>query len=255
MPTVKASIESNILQNFTTFDNIITPSYLKKAPFRNFLIAVARSDGKLLNILKRAHLNEHVGKAIVSQLLELDLITLHESREAPLKQFPKQKLKKALRGYKIQPKIRFAHPFYHFWFGYIEPFRFELTRNNYDRFFEYFDKHAIRLTSLVFEQLSNDLIEMEFDTLSCGNYWDKNSEFDILAITKNEKLILGECKCKNKKICKNELSKLQYKAKLSHILPTQWVLFSRNGFSNELKKSKQSDLKLYDLNDFKLFLR
>lgn len=242
------------MKRFNTFNGLISPTYIKKAPFKNFLIALSRSDGKLYSIFKRARLSDHVGKAIVSQLLELDIIFIEESREAPLKSYPKQKLKKALRGYKIQPKIHFTQPFYNFWFGFIEPFRFDLLNGQSDRFFEYFDNHAIRMTSLAFEQLSNDLVEMEFDTLSSGHYWDKESEFDILCLTKDEKMILGECKYKNKKICKSELSKLEYKANQSKIKADIFVLVSKNGFSNELKKAKQSNVKLYDLNDFKKFL-
>jgi len=255
-PTVRIeeNIDHNVLTNFSKFDRLISPTYIKKAPFRNFLIALSRSDGKLYNILKRAHLNEHTGKAIISELLELDIIKIYESREEPLKKYPKQKIKKALRGYKIQPIIRFAYPFYNFWFGFIEPFRSEIILGKYERFFEYFQKHSIRATSLIFEQLANDFIAMEFDTLSSGNYWDKHGEFDILALTKKDELILGECKFKNKKICKSELSKLEYKAQLSHIIPDIWVLFSKNGFSNKLKSSKMDNLKLYDLNNFKQFL-
>lgn len=249
--SLEENIDHNILRNFAAFDATISPSYIKKVPFRNFLISVSRSDGKIYNVFKRARLKEHVGKEITTQLIELDIISLHPSREAPLKQYPKQKLKKALRGYKIQPKIRFKEPFYNFWFGFVEPFRYDILNGSYERFFEYFQKHAIRATSLAFEQLCNALIEVEFDTLSCGNYWDRHGEFDIFGIRKDKQLILGECKYKNKKICKSELSKLEYKAQLSHLSPDIWVLCSRNGFSNELKKSTLTNLKLYDLNTLK----
>ncbi|MBN2824415.1 MAG: hypothetical protein JXQ76_03745 [Campylobacterales bacterium] len=252
--SIEENIDNNIFKNFAVFDALVAPTYIKKVPFRSFLISTSRSDGKIYNIFKRARVNEAIGKEIIAQLLELDIITIIESREAPLKTYPKQKIKKALKGYKIQPKIRFREPFYNFWFGFVEPFRSEITNGNYERFFEYFAKHSIRATSLVYEQLSNALIAQEFDTRSSGNYWDKESEFDILALSDDKKLILGECKYKNKKICKSELSKLEYKAALSKLTPDIWVLFSKNGFSNELLKSKNDNLRLYDLNDFKQFL-
>jgi hypothetical protein len=219
------------------------------------MIAMARSDAKRLNVYRRARLKEHVGRSIEAELLELDLVSIQESREAPLRRYPKQKLKKTLRGYTIQPKIRFREPFYNFWFGFIEPFRFDIAAGSYERFFEYFEKHFSKATSLVFEQLANEVIKVQYDTLSSGNYWDKNSEFDILCVTKEGQKILGECKYKNKKICKNELSKLQYKAKQSNIAVDIFVLFSKNGFSNELHKSKMPNLKLYDISDFGMLLR
>ncbi|MBN2825661.1 MAG: hypothetical protein JXQ76_10070 [Campylobacterales bacterium] len=251
---IEENIQHNILQNFTALDAQITPTYIKKAPFRNFLISISRSDGKIHNIFKRSRVNEIMGKEIIAQLLELDTISVVPSREVPLKTHPKQKIKKIFKGYKIEPKIRFREPFYHFWFGFVEPFRLEITNGRYERFFEYFAKHSNTVTSLAFEQLSNALIAREFDTLSSGNYWDKEGEFDIFALTKDAKLILGECKYKNKKICKSELNKLQYKATLSKLTPDMWVLFSKNGFSNELQKIKMDNLKLYDLNDFKQFM-
>jgi hypothetical protein len=252
--TLKESIQLNLLERFSSFDALISPSFLKKSPFRNFMIAMARSDGKRLNIYRRARLKEHVGRSVEAELLELDLVSIQESREAPLRRYPKQKIKKALRGYIIQPKIRFREPFYNFWFGFIEPFRFDIVAGNYERFFEYFQKHFSKATSLLFEQLANEVIKREYDTLSSGNYWDKHSEFDILCLTKEGKKILGECKYKNKKICKNELSKLEYKAKQSNIAVDTFVLFSKNGFSNELYKSKIPNLKLYDMSGLKMLL-
>jgi len=252
--SVEENIQRNILENFATFDALIAPSYIKKAPFCNFLVAASYGDTKIHNIFRRSSIREPIGKEIIAQLLELDTIGVVESREAPLKSHPKQKLKKALKSYKIQPKIRFKEPFYRFWFGFVEPFRADILHGNFERFFEYFNKHSTALTSLVYEELSNALIAQEFDALSSGNYWDKNGEFDILAFSQENKVILGECKYKNKKICKNEWSKLQYKAMLSGIKPDIWVLFSKNGFSNELKKNPIENLKLYDLSAFNEFI-
>jgi len=252
--TIQENITHNVLKNFATLDSLIAPSYTKKAPFSNFLIAASYGDAKIRNIFRRSRIREPIGKEIIAQLLELDTISVVESREAPLKTHPKQKLKKALKSYKIQPKIRFKEPFYHFWFGFVEPFRSEILNGNYERFFEYFAKYSIALTSLVYEELSNALIAQTFDTRSSGSYWDKNGEFDILAFSHDDKIILGECKYKNKKICKNEWSKLQYKAMVSDIKPDIWVFFSKNGFSNELTKNPIENLKLYDLSAFKEFI-
>ncbi len=87
-----------------------------------------------------------------------------------------------------------------------------------------------------------------------GSYWDKNSEFDILAKREDNKIILGECKYKNRKICKNELSKLKLKAKESNIDVDIYTLFSKNGFSNELLNSNIHNLLLFELKDFSKLL-
>jgi len=249
--TLLDSITNNILKNFSQYQNIIVPSYLNKKPYRDILIAIAKGDGRVSNILKRTSIYDSVTKEVIEELIELDILKEEYSREQPLKKHPKQKLKKELRGYKIESKIRFKEPFYRFWFGFIEPFYLEIEDNYYDNFIEYFNLHSNRLISLVFEQLSNEIINSQFNTVSSGNYWNRDNEFDILAITTNQKVVIGECKYKNRKICKNELSKLQYKTTQNGIKVDYYALFSKNGFSKELIKSKDKNLLLYSIDDFK----
>ena len=252
--TLLDTINNNILKNFSQYHNIIAPSYLTQKPYRDVLIAIAKGDGRVSNILKRTTIYDSITKDIIYELIELDILKEEYSREQPLKRHPKQKLKKELRGYKIESKIRFVEPFYRFWFGFIEPFRYEIEDNFYDNFIQYFDLHHNRLMSLVFEQLSNEIINNKFETISSGSYWNRDSEFDILAITKEKKIVIGECKYKNRKICKNELTKLQYKTTQNGINTNYYALFSKNGFSKELIKSKDKNLLLYSINDFKRLL-
>ncbi|MCK4441964.1 MAG: hypothetical protein KAU90_08145, partial [Sulfurovaceae bacterium] len=79
-------------------------------------------------------------------------------------------------------------------------------------------------------------------------------EFDILATTEDNKVILGECKYKNRRVCKSELSKLKQKAEVSSIKVDTYALFSKNGFSNELIHNNNKDLILFELKDFKKLL-
>jgi len=253
-PTLSQSISNNILKNFSQYSNIIAPSYLSKKPYRDVLIAIAKGDGRVSNILKRSHIYDSITKDILDELIELEILKEEYSREKPIKQHPKQKLKKHLRGYQIESKIRFVEPFYRFWFGFVEPFILEIEGNIYDNFIQYFELHHNRLMSLVFEQLSNEIINYKFETISSGSYWNRDSEFDILAVTTNKKIIIGECKYKNRKICKNELTKLQYKTTQNGINVNYYALFSKNGFSKELMKSRDKNLLLYTLDDFKEYL-
>ncbi len=56
--------------------------------------------------------------------MESKILKFEQSREEPTyigrKGCP---IKKELRRYRIQPKIRFVYPFHRFWFGFIEPYR------------------------------------------------------------------------------------------------------------------------------------
>jgi len=180
---------------------------------------------------------------------------LEESREEPTWNYQKGPIKKELRGYRIQPKVRYTKPFYRFWFGFVEPFRKDLSQKNSKNFIANFQNHKDRAISLIFEQLSNSLLEEIFKDsdpiVSKGGLWDRKSEFDLLCYTKSGKIIVGECKFKARKVCKNELTKLQEKAQHSNIEADIFALFSKSGFSNELKENQSENILLFDLEDFK----
>ena len=251
--SVEAMVRSNFVENFALFEAQVSPSYLLEAPYSDLLSAIARGDGKLYSALRKAKLGESVGERIVNELCELGVLRVEMSREQPLKTHPKHKLKKELRRYRIQDKLRFTDPFLRFWFGFVSYYRNALIQGRGERFMENFRNHYERLRTLVFEQLCNDLLIDYFSQttplLSHGSYWNQHSEFDILAVTSDKKLVLGECKYKDRKVCKNELNKLKAKALQSGIKVDIYALFSKDGFSNELLGMKDENLLLFDLND------
>ena len=251
-------VESNFVDNFQKFQSLVSPSYLLESSYREVLMAVARGDGKFYSVLRKARLSEGSGEAIIEELINLNILYMERTREQPLKIHPKHKLKKEQRSYRVQDKLRFVQPFMRFWFGFVTYYRKELTEGNDKAFLENFQKHYERLRTLIFEQLCDDLLVKYYEKttplLSSGSYWNQHSEFDILAITKDKKLILGECKYKDRKICKNELNKLKDKAFQSGISVDVYALFSKSGFSNELLSMKEKNLLLFNLNDLKILL-
>ncbi len=255
---IEISMDNQFVQNLSETEKVISPNYLLESPYKEMLTAIARGDGKIHNVLNRARIGDGLGKDLIGDLVELDILSIEESRESPLRAHPKQAIKKHLRSYRIQPKIRFVKPFYRFWFGFVEPYRKDLESHMGDRFIENFHQHKDRAISLVFEQLSNLLLERYICTkdplISKGGFWDRHSEFDILSVTKSRKVILGECKYTSRKVCKNELTKLREKAVQSGIKVDYFALFSRSGFSNELMTAKPKDVLLFGLDDFKMLL-
>lgn len=255
---VFSMVKSNFVDNFSHFQTLVSPSYLIDTPYRELLVAVARGDGKVYSVLRKAKLSESAGEELVKELISLNILKVEYSRESPLKVHPKHKLPKDQRAYRIQDKLRFVQPFMRFWFGFVTYYRKELALGAGTKFLENFEKHYERLRSLVYEQLCNDLLlgyyEGKEEIISSGSYWNIYSEFDILAITKSKKCILGECKYKDRTVCKNELTKLKQKAAESGIKVDVYVLFSKSGFSKELLSMKSETLLLFDLNDLKVLL-
>ena len=251
---VEATVERQILGRLEEVRERITPSYLMEAPYRLLLVAVARGDGKLFNAFRRARLSETVGGQLVRELVTQGVVALEASREPPIRRRHGQQLPRELRGYRIQSKVRFVRPFDRFWFGFVVPFLGELARGETQQFWTYLRRHRSRASSLVFEQLSNALLEQTFlaedPIIGTGSWWDRRSEYDVLAFTRGGRLILGECKYTGRSITKGELTKLQDKAAQTGFAVDTWVLFSRSGFSRELSGMADDTLLLFGVEDF-----
>ncbi|HIP02016.1 MAG TPA: ATPase, partial [Campylobacterales bacterium] len=109
----------------------------------------------------------------------------------------------------------------------------------------------------ILQQLTMELVKNSFveDLIeSIGSYWDKNIEIDILAKTKSGKIVAGLCKYSKAKAGKNELAKLKEDCKKAELDIDTYVIFSKNKFSNELKKEKSEDLKLFALRNIRSLL-
>jgi uncharacterized protein len=245
----------NIIARHSDFKSFLHPAALLHEPYRAVLIAIARGDRKLHNILRRARIGEALGLKLIAKLEAWNVVEIEQSRESPLRSHPKMKIEKHLRSYRIAPRISFVCPFYHFWFGFVEPYRDQIVAGKIGTFMHYFSQHKARCESLVFEQLSNELLVAYFaksdPVKTKGSYWDRHNEFDLLAVTQSGKVILGECKNRGRKVCRNELNKLKDKAWRSGIKVDIFALFSRNGFSNELHQEHEENLLLFELDDFR----
>ncbi len=250
---VFSMLESNFVNDFPKYKDAIYPSYITESPYRELLSAIAKGDGKVHSVFRKARLSESIGLELVNELLSLGVIWIEKSRESPLKVHPKHKLKKELRSYRIQDKLRFVKPFHRFWFGFISYYTDELNHGKSTDFLDNFTNNYERLRTLVYEQLCNSFLKEYYSKttplINSGTYWNQYSEFDILALSSNNKIILAECKYKDRKICKNELNKLHEKAIQSDIKVDVYILFSKSGFSNELLNLKDENLLLFDIND------
>ncbi len=254
---LEENIEMIYCDRFRESENFISPGYLMEYPYRDILISIAKSDGKVLNVFKRAGVGESFGGSILSELKKEKIIDIVPSREEPFRGKGTQ-IKKELRRYRIQPKVRFRMPYMRFWFGFVEPFRNSLGRGECKKLMDHFTLHKERVFYLVFEQLSTDLLIDRFartdPIVESGSMWDFRNEFDILCYTESGKTILGECKYSSRKICRNELSKLKEKAEISNISVDFYALFSKSAFSRELDQINDERVLLFGLEDFRTMI-
>jgi len=158
---------------------------------------------------------------------------------------------------KISKKLLFTAPFLRFWFGFVSPIYKGIKEKNYKEFYELYEKKEAEFGNFVFEELSmefmRDLIT-EDPIKQFGKYWDEKREIDLVAKTTSGKIIAGNCKYINSKIKKNELNKLKEDCKTIDLNVDIFVLFSKSGFSSELKSQKSETLRLFTPKSFKLLL-
>lgn len=252
-------IESIILENFSILNEKIHELTLNEPNNKRLLRALAVGDRRIFSSFRRAGLNNGNGGAALNFLQEKGLITLEYSREEPAKSLnPNGKLKREVARHRISHKVLFTQPFVRFWFYFIAPHTKEILEKNYENLFNDFAMRQNSYTSLVFEELSEILLNYHIrdaQILSSGSYWDANIEIDILTITDNEKTYVAECKWTNHKITKKELHKLEQKCEKLDIEPSQVALFCKSGFSKELKTLASKKLALYSAEDFNALLK
>ncbi len=257
--SIKYLIEELILQNFSLLNEKIEELTLNNINNKKLLRALAVGDRRIFSAFNRAGLNNGNGGAALHYLEEKGLVSIEYSREEPAKSLnPNHKLKREVARHRISHKVLFTQPFVRFWFYFIAPHTKDILLNDYDKLFKNFDEKQNSYTSLVFEELSEVLLNYQIrdsQILSSGSYWDANIEIDILTITEDEKVYVGECKWTNHQVNKNELHKLLDKCEKLGISPTQIILFSKRGFSKELQQNEGKDLALYASEDFEALVK
>lgn len=210
-------------------------------------------DRKKHSIYKTDDISRYKGISLYKKLFEANIIKKESSREKPIVKNKKRPIKKELRQYTIEDKIKFTSGFKRFWYTFIAPNLRLLEEKKSDELLQTIKDGFEKYVSFTFEELSNDIIRrvFEFDIVETGSYWDKNIEIDLLAKTKDAKMIAGECKWKNQKICKNVLTKLQKKCQKANLQIDYFALFSKSGYSKELLNMKDKNVLLVDLDTFK----
>jgi len=253
---IELLIKQHILKDFKKLNQYIFNLTLNSPKNRRLLHALAIGDRRIFSAFNKAGLNNGNGGAALNELERVGVISLEYSRE---KQPDKsKKLKRDIARHRISHKVLFTKPFIRFWFYFITPYIDDIKNGLYDNFFENFKQKRYSYTSLVFEELSEILLNYyirDSQIVSSGSYWDAKLEIDILTITNKDEIYVAECKWTNHIVNKKELHKLKEKCEALNIKPTQIVLFSKRGFSKELLSLAKADLALYSAKDFKLLVK
>jgi len=87
-----------------------------------------------------------------------------------------------------------------------------------------------------------------------GSYYDKKIEITILAKRKSGKILAGECKYSKTEAKMHMITSLKEKCEKVGLGVDEYVLFSKNGFTSEVKELEDENLMLLTNEDFSSLL-
>jgi len=236
-------METKIFKNYPYIHSDIAKVTFSNKLSHTLLSAMATGDRRVYSTFKRAHISREEGESALDTLLDSALIRFEYSVERPVNIDDDN-----------SDKLSFMTPFMRFWFAFVSPFYKTIKEGDYSEVEKSFASREHEFYELVFKKLSFELLRklmIEDPIVEVGSYWDKNAEIDILAKTQSGKLIAGSTKYKNTKVKKTELSKLKEQCAKAELEPDMFVIFSKSGFTSELKALKGDDLKLFTIKSMK----
>ncbi len=198
---------------------------------------IAAGNRKLVKIATELELKQTGLTKYLKTLIDLDIL----EREVPVTEESPEKSKRGL--YKIRDNfIKFWFQFVYPNLSFIETGHEELSLDKIRKNLE--DNHI----SFVYEDVCTEQMwelnassRWKFTFNKVGRWWNNNTEIDIVAYdTNGNDMIFGECKYHTKPIGVDVLNSLVEKSKQVEWKKANrsnhYVLFSMNGFSDELIK-------------------
>ncbi len=241
---IEILIEKLILNKYKYLRNDISNLTKGDDLYHSILSGLALGDRRTNSAFRRANIPFDKGIDIIDDLCKLKVLKLEKSL---------QSLSDIDDQYVVSEKLLFTSPFVRFWFASISPIFKGIRDGNYEEFFKLFENRKSQFSELIFEQLSHELIKLSIQDetiVKLGRYWDDNIDIDMLVETKSGKVIAGACKYTNSKIKKSVLTDLKEKCKKAKVDVDMFVLFSKKGYSSELKSLKADTLKLFTVKNF-----
>ncbi len=242
---------TNLRENVLNRDSFLyaEPKFILREEIRDpityfsILQVISQGERKIGKIAGRLGMSTQNLTSFVERLIELDIL----EREVPVTERNPEKSKKGL--YFIKDN------FFNFWFRYVFPNQSFLETENYDLVLSKIKSDFNQYASLIFENVCIDFLRKEnepFKIERIGRWWDRDTEIDIVAWGEG-KALFGECKYRDSKVGTEVLKELMEKSKKVNLgfKPEEifFALFSKRGFTEDLKRSSFKNLLLYTVED------
>ncbi len=233
-------IEEKVLRNYEPLHKSMTRYTHNNPVYHNLLSIVALGVNHEHDVFKKAKIGRDKGEDAMDYLEKKSLLKFDLSVEKPLKE-----------GDGKSDRVFFELPFMRFWFALISPNYKSISAGDFSEFEQKWHKLRDNFSILLSNHLVLELVKQTVATkfaddpiVSIGSYYDKHVQIEILAIRKSGKVLAGECKY-SKEVAKiNMLHSLKQKCKKSELNIADYVLFSKNGFSSEVKQMQDAEMTL-----------
>lgn len=236
-------IEEKVLNNYRYIHGDLAKITQSNKTHHAILSALAVGDRREYSAFKRAGVEREEGEESIKFLIDNGLLVRERSQEQPLDE---QEV--------VADKFLFTRPFMRFWFSCVSPYYKGIREGDFTEVKERWSHLQHEFSDHIYERLVMELVKKSFreDPIEkIGSYWDKNGEIDILARTKSGRIVAGSCKYAKSKAKKSELTKLKEQCSKAELSPDIYLIFSKGGFSNELKKEKGEGVRLYALKNLR----
>ena len=241
---IEKLIEQKVLKNYRYIHGDITKITHSKSTHHAMLTAIATGDRREYSAFKKINIGREAGEEVIDFLIKDGFLVFDKSVEKPVDEKDN-----------ISDKLLFVTPFMRFWFAMVSPTYKSIKEGDYSEVKQRWIDIKSEFTTLIYTQLVQELISLSFKEafegdpiVNIGAYYDRNVSIDILAKRKSGAMVAGSCKYGKSKVNKSELTRLKELCKQAELNKVEtYVIFSKNKFSSELKKERDSNTKLFSL--------
>ncbi len=239
--SLDALIEEKVLRNYETIHKSIT-KYTHNNPVYHMLLSIVALGVEYEHdAFKKAKIGRDKGEEAMDYLENKSLLKFDFSVEKPLKKSDGK-----------SDRVVFALPFMRFWFALISPHYKSISEGDFSEFTQKWHQVKTNFPILLSNLLVRELVKQSFSEkfaddpiVSIGSYYDKHTHIEILAKRKSEKMLVGACKY-SKDVAKiNMFISLNEKCQKAELNVSDYVLFSKNGFSYEIEQIEDTQITLF----------
>jgi len=247
---VATLIEEKILANYEALHESMTRYTHNNGLYHMMLSIIASGVNYENDVFKKAKVGRDKGEEAVDYLISKSLIKFDLSVEKPLH-----------AGSSKSDRILFDLPFMRFWFAMISPNYQSIVEGDYDEFAQKWhktrDNFSILLSNLLLRDLVKERVNAKFENdpiVQIGSYYDKKLEIDILGKRKSGAMIAASCKYSKEPAKSNMMQTLIEKCTKAELEISDYVLFSKNGFTSEVETLREKEVILLSARDLSSLL-